>query len=1081
MSCQWRHNSHDNWEMTQSNPPSELPNDPIISTSSNPDERSSSPAVQDEHTQQSCDSSAQKMADSLFSNAAQAETEPIPRDNYMPSPEDMLLPDSPTHASLPSDFEEHITSRRITETGAMQPTEIGSGHIAGRGNSNIAASDESDGDFEMSESEGDGSDSTYIVESSTRRGKKRASDKKATSKASGRSQTAAKSDAQNASVAKEAKQENSMKGRLRKVEITSKAASKRTKQVATTTGMQNPPANTKAKPVATQSRTSRHFQKGNKDRGPEDSNKAIQKPQPPPREQRFKIKQATPRLPKKSFYGGSNDDPSTQAAQDTNKGTKPQLMSNTGPGVKQSLSTREQLYPASPIRVDDSDDGDDYVWYPPESPAKEHRSPLKALIGSKPLSKMPEVAVGPNSKKKRSPVHLEPKLINSKSSTTRTHGQESNNSRDSNLRSHRTRRQEALHIEDPMPHEPEQPKNQKPDISGSNPNPKPDKDIILTRMKKKSNKTDKRKSVPMRILEKPPAEAATAKRDSGPGEDTDIAPIRRHAPAESQAANTRGAYENELATSTSVANATKDDVEQTAPRSPAIHKEPEYLVELHDNQDYHPGMRCGSPKQGLSDNYLGNIKSSAKQKVSVYNESSEETESKITQKISPVQRVKALLPVKSADHGPGEAQIRDAQKGLGDLNIHINQARKTSIPVNSQKPLHIEAEDHKRFGINLAETTKRSNITKSDSSLEPSGIMLGNEVVFGRNSLRELQQPAEYKEKFRFSDEYQAWFNHKMSWPQQTPLNFEPQLHQASVLSSADRLQPRVDGSTRPTTLKDIENHQHVSNPKSRMILPSSPSERPLVRNTNDLMPQTPQLHPKSVEFASRIAQGYEQADFHQEADLEVFNERASYEPAKKQLSWFQPKVTTKPRIDSKHLPPEPDDLIASHNEKGSGYSRYSKQQSKPILKPRYEEKWQKAVEAASGGVVDTLHFISTSLLEHLRTREESVFAIVHEYRRNGTKVSEKLFKRQAEECRIASTAVEQKCLEITTLYETLSKETQGFRAKYSSKRRDQAYVEWQQQTARTRDAIRKARDEATLGRGQGSVPTSVFEIDTSP
>ncbi|KAI1649689.1 uncharacterized protein F4817DRAFT_12525 [Daldinia loculata] len=1064
MSCQWRHNSHDNWEMTQSNPPSELPNDPIISTSSNPDERSSSPAIQDEHTQQSCGVSTQEIADSLFSNAAQAETEPIPRDHYMPSPEDMLLPDSPSHPSLPSDFEDHITSRRITETEATQPPEIDSKHIAGRENGNISISDESASDFEMSESEGDGSDSTYIVGASTRRGKKKASDKKAASKAS-RSQATAKSDAQNASVAKEAKQANAIKGRPRKVESTSKTASKRTKQAANTTGVQNPPANPKAKPVATQSRTSRYFQKGNKDGSLENLDKAIQKPQSSPGEQRVKLKPSTARLPKKSFYGGSNDDPSAQVAQDTNKGTKPQSMSNTGSGVKQSSSNRKQLYPASPIRVDDSDDGDDYVWYPPESPAKEHKPPPKAPISSKPSSNMPEVAVGPNSKKKRSPVQSEPKLRNSKNSTTRTYGQKSNKSTDSNTQSQGTRRQEALHIEEPMLSESEQPKNQKPDISGSNPIPKPDKNIALTRVKKESNKTDKRKSVPARVLEKSPTEATTAKRDSEPGEDTDIVPPRRHAPAESQAASTQRAPGKELATSPSVASVTKDEVEQTAPGSLTIHKEPEYLFELHGNQDHHPIMQSGSPKQGLSDNYLDNLKVSTKQKIPDHNENSKEAKSKITQKLSSVQRVKSPPPAQSTGSGQGEAHTRDAQKGLGDLNIHVEQVHKTSIPANGPKSLHMEAEGYKKYGINLAETTKRSNISKPDSSLKPSSIIVGNGVVFERNPLQEPQQPTEYKEQFRFSDEHQAWFNHKISWPQQMPLNFESQLHQASVLSSADRLQPLADSSMRPTTLKDMDNHQHVSNPKSRIIFPSSPSERPLARNTNDLMPQAPQLHPKSVEFASRIAQGYEQADFHQEANREVVNERTIYEPAKQQLSWFQPKVATKSRMDTKHLPPESADFVGLYNGKGS--RGYGKQQSNLTSKPRYEAKWQEAVEAASSGVVDTLHFISTSLLEHLRTREESVFAIVHEYRRNGTKVSEKLVKRQTEEWRNASTAVEQKCLEVATLYEALSKETQGFRAKCSSKRRDQAYAEWQQQTARVKDAIRKAREETTLGREQ--------------
>ncbi|OTB18248.1 hypothetical protein K445DRAFT_245105 [Daldinia sp. EC12] len=226
-------------------------------------------------------------------------------------------------------------------------------------------------------------------------------------------------------------------------------------------------------------------------------------------------------------------------------------------------------------------------------------------------------------------------------------------------------------------------------------------------------------------------------------------------------------------------------------------------------------------------------------------------------------------------------------------------------------------------------------------------------------------------------------------------------------------------------------------------------------------MSPAPQLHPKSVDFASRIVQGYEQADSREEVERGVVNERPGYHPMK-QLTWFHPKATTKLRVGFKHPFPEPSDPTGFHN--GEGPRTYSRQQNNLTSTPKNETRWQKAVEAATSGVADTLHFISTSLLEHLRTREEKIFAIVREYRRNGIRISENLVKRQTEEWRDTSAAVEGKCLEVANLYEALSEETESFRVKCMSKHRSQAYTKWQEQAARAKDAMRIAKEETTSG-----------------
>ncbi|KAI1466708.1 uncharacterized protein F4812DRAFT_460271 [Daldinia caldariorum] len=1032
MSCQWRQNSHDNWEMTQSNPPSELPNDPIISTSSNPDERSSSPAIKNEQTQ---GESGQPMTRSLFSQAALADTEPIPRDNYMPNPYDMLVPDSPSHRSFASDFDDHIKLRRKTEAEATQTPGEGSRDIAGRQSDCSTVSDESDGDFEMPESDGDGSDSTYIAEATPRRGKKKAPDKKGNKK--------------DVSVAKESNQANSTKGRQRKAEPASNTAPKRTKQIASPVDTQN----TKAKPLTTQNLKSRHFQKADKDQELGKHDKVVRNSPSSPSEKQAKPKPSAARLPKKSFYGGRKDDIPTQVAQRDNASTKPQSVFDPKSGSKQSSGSQKQVRPASPIVIEDGDEGGDAQYILPSSAKEKERSSLKGPGLNKASLSGLEVDVGANSKKKRSPLQPEPKLKNPKSNTTRTYGQKSNKNIDKFMDFHEQKSQEALQTAQPMPFKSKQPKSQKPNVSDSGPNIVPSRNPAFAPMKVESNGSTERNTVTANNSEKSQAEAIMD--DPEPGMDADAVSSRRGTYEGPGVPSAHKVSENNSDALVFAEGIAGDEAEQTAFESPAIHKELKYSVEVQGSHALHSGKQGGSPSQGLSNNSWDNSKVLGKQEVPNQDKNSKGLESKPDFKTSLDQEAKSLSSGQSGYSSQREIRRRDTQKSLGDFGVPVDHGNKaTSLTGSKQSPL-VGSEGHYQVNMNPGEAIQCSNIRKEFSSRTA-----GNEGVLGYNPLQRRQELAEYEETFPSSDVHQVQYSHERSVPLRAPPKLEPQPPPA-FLPSVNYSKPRAEGIAQSDTLNDPDNHRYIPDPKYRMASKSSPSEIPLAESTDGLMSPAPQLHPKSVDFASRVAQGYEREEPHRNVERRAVDRKTNHQPAK-QLSWARPKVTMDPRDGLKRPFPEPIGSMGVYD--GKGPRAHSKQHNNPTLGSKNETRWKKAVEDASDSVIDTLHFISMSLLEHLRTREQKIFTIVNEYKRNGTRVTENIAKHQAEEWHNISAMAEKRCLEFATLYEALSEKTEDFRSRCMSKHRSQAYAEWQQQTARVKNAIRIAREETISG-----------------
>ncbi|KAI2468798.1 hypothetical protein F4781DRAFT_251142 [Annulohypoxylon bovei var. microspora] len=1009
MSCQWRQKSHDSWEMTLSNPPSELPNDPIISTSSNPDERSSSPATRSEKSQSFRAASETQIGDSLFSNAAQEETEPIPRDSDMPSPEDMLIviPDSPSNSSLKSDIDDHISSLRSEQPQMMEHPKPDPKTRHLKEKASATKPDPEDDAFELSESGRQESDSSYVGETSRRLGKKKAPGKSMRGKATGKLQPVTKSNTQNTSATiKGSKKVTAQKGRPQKKDMTTKAASKRSKPV-------------------------------NKEKKSEQPDEVIPNSQPLPIKNQANRVQPVTRISKKSFFTELENGKSTQATQIADTKTQPKPNSGIIAGKKQSSNNRDHIPPASPIRAC----GDD-VWYLPGSPEKQDHNPLPKVQSKKRISPtMPGVAVGPNSKKKRSPVQSGPAQRNIKKSTTRNYGQKPAHHLGGSEFFDNRKDQEAQHKEQPKPTEAKQSSDQNVDSSDQGLDPVPNNSVHIEIEKKEVNKKN---LILPKSSGKPAPEATTTDQVPKLGMNTaQMSPGKRVLPNPPEA-DAKVIPEKQSRPSAPIPNNTNKQTTETGFQTSMVRENSDGLRESGENLVLQSKTTDGSLSNFQVDDFLDDHLESASQEVPDRIEHIKEDE--IKRKYSPAKRTQPPLPVPLADSDQQKTRMSDEQKNPGKFDICLNQPQRD---LNSSEMRYLcfeESDDSNQRHETPVQIATRSMVSELGSPSRPSKAAAGNLATFQRSLLQEPRQPTNYEEQFKLPARPQVPFDNSMPRPLQMTSDFESRLVQANVPLPASHIYPQA--------LEHLDNYK----PISRAVLsPSSSVKRP-AKHTEDIVPQALQLHPKSIDFARRVAEGQKQTDY---SKIDEGPHGMANHQSAKELPWPQPKSAVGLRDASRLSPSKVDDLGDFFGQSVRGHGRKSREQTS---KPDYETKWREAVDEASEGVVDTLHFISTNLLEHLRTRDESIIAVVEEYKRNGAKVSERLSKRQIGEWLQASTTAKQKCLELATVYGELSGKAQDLRSKCLSKHRSQAYAEWQRQITRIRGAVRAAREEATLG-----------------
>ncbi|KAI0383975.1 hypothetical protein F5Y04DRAFT_25354 [Hypomontagnella monticulosa] len=1056
MSCEWRRTSHDQWELTQSNPPSELLDDPIVSTSSNPDERSSSPTTRSRMSPNSRNKPGDQTGESQFTNAAQAETEPIPRDNDFPNPEDMLNPDS---SSFASDFGEHIALRQANGNGAeiVESPELDSKKVPSKKNIRARRLDSDDEDFEILKSDGQGSDSSYVEEKPKRRGKKAAPSKKVRSKAHSKPRTVARgSNNYGPAIIKDTKQPSITKGQPRKANTAFKTSSKQiepaTKAPDTQT-RQKPTTKHTAKAVETANPASRRIQGAHKGKDVDlvipDSQAAL-----PSQEKQVARRLLVPRLPKKSFYNELESGPSTQLTPETSDNVGPQLKSNFKGANGQSTSAQNHVPSASPVRGNYDD-----IWCPPSSPDKQEGNLLPedhGEVAGEALTVVPNAAAGPNSKKKRGLAPVQLKSGNTRKGAMRTYGQKPPQNSGSNGHFRELESREAEAKKQSRSASSKQLQDQQEDIPRRTAKPRPTGLGAESRSLRDGGKEFEQECTQARTTEEPVFEVIDS--DSASKQSISVAPTLpgERTPPKLRGTNSQTLSKKQKFAPASVVNIV-DEMERTATQTTTFHINPENPRESSECRNKEANIEDHLSKDTRATHCSSHFQQKITEQISGRAEALKELSK---EKPCSAKQIHPTRP--SPDIKPSQrmADTSDVLRDSGDISM---QPQTITTPPTGRRPSPEKTNTYQKIDTSPVEIIQYSKVGESRSPLAPLNTTTRNMAHFGRNPVKQTQQPSSREERFRVLEEPRGSTGHDMEglpWNPQVASGFGLHSAQQEILPPVDRVQPQTHIMTNPKISENLENRRPTSNHVVQSVMSPSTNIGYSPRDRQDFVPPVPKLNPKSVDFARRVAQGQKQIGLSEEIGQEIPVSEESYHSIKR-LSRPQYQVPVK-RRDEYELQRSETDKVAYFN-RGRSSKEYS-QRSIPSSRPRQDIKWQDAVEAASTGVVDALHLISMNILGHLRTREQSVFAIIQEYKRNGTRISARLAKRQAEEWLNVSAASGQKCSELATMYGELSKEAQQFRAKCLSKHREQAYTEWQRQTARVKAALRTARQDAELG-----------------
>ncbi|KAI1082725.1 hypothetical protein F5B20DRAFT_596989 [Whalleya microplaca] len=310
---------------------------------------------------------------------------------------------------------------------------------------------------------------------------------------------------------------------------------------------------------------------------------------------------------------------------------------------------------------------------------------------------------------------------------------------------------------------------------------------------------------------------------------------------------------------------------------------------------------------------------------------------------------------------------------------------------------------------------------------------------YGRTPLQELQQPADIPSRMH------------------TAADSEPTVLKPNISPVTGYPKFRDRNLDKQLFMKDKRVNRSMPSRASQQVMSPSSGAENYTKDSENPAAQAPQLHPKSVSFAFDVAKGQNEVEKSQGLHQDRLSELQRRQPDKQLLS-SQHDKTAWSRNSFGLAEPRPSYLGVPNESSPKG--RNDTQAGKVTSQRSREGKWRAAVDSACSGVVDALHHVSNDLLQHLRTREESLACVVDEYKRNATKIGRELARRQQQERRSASKMYEKKCLELANNYKHLSSGSKTLRADASSKDRTQAYSEWQRQTTHVKLAIHTAKKE---------------------
>ncbi|KAI0013529.1 hypothetical protein F4779DRAFT_400119 [Xylariaceae sp. FL0662B] len=438
---------------------------------------------------------------------------------------------------------------------------------------------------------------------------------------------------------------------------------------------------------------------------------------------------------------------------------------------------------------------------------------------------------------------------------------------------------------------------------------------------------------------------------------------------------------------------------------------------------------------------------------------------------NPSKRVYSVQPtgrIRPFHQDPSDGS-EDSKNG-GEI-IYENRSFNAPIsPEEDRESVPQEAAGYQQVEIPPKKLSRRSTINEvgdlvqSGADFLPAAVARNTATSSERFPLQELDQPANCEHRFKPFEKSQNISVHDIPSRFHEDTESEPMILKPSIRSENSYQEFQGHRPAKQIAINDAKVNQSIPSRAYQPVMSPSSDTGYYMKATENLLPQAsqaPQLHPKSVSFALEIAKDEKEA----ERSQGLGREKPS-EPQYRQLD---------KNVSSQHG-------ITAWSRKGlgltgpgAGYSAGPTKFSPKLVndtsadvsfkassRTTYEEKWRDAVDLACSSVVDALHQVSSSLLQHLRTREESLDCIIDEYKRNSAKIGAGLARRQEQERRDASKIYQHKCLQLANMYKELSSGSKIFHSDASAKDRNQAYTEWQRQTTHIKLAISTTKKEMT-------------------
>ncbi|KAI2613717.1 uncharacterized protein GGS25DRAFT_12262 [Hypoxylon fragiforme] len=588
----------------------------------------------------------------------------------------------------------------------------------------------------------------------------------------------------------------------------------------------------------------------------------------------------------------------------------------------------------------DDDGNDDDPWYIPESPRerKQNSQPNAKANEDQNSLGTPDMVISPNSKKKRRPLQsIQPrtKTRNAAKATAYKNGRASPQDLDESKyfassksqkpqRNKRSKEVESRQLEQ----EEAKSSRQRPIYILDNPG-------SLNHAEEGTDETCKQTAARSHISEEAPAE--TIPRDQALQKDLEIAPVQQEGPiimeppglAEARSARSPPEEQIHAAPLTAITAKYRDQEIALPTAAPEV---PEVLDEPKESLNQQSAMAETLSENVVRETCHDDHTILSVDKVTNGSDNHGEIDSK--ENSEPMGKATSSLPAYHSSSGR-ESQTRNVKEDSASRHVYVGESQ------HAPTFLSIKANSYKLPDRTAARINRRLVTSDLGSPSNPSLVVAGNAEK------RENNPPDGVHQSFHDQPRYSVPNNIWMSLNNDIP---EPM----QVTSDFETLPPKGHAPPQPTHIRyqvhspeyqsqqDTVECRHKLNSKPHVGITLSKTATFVGGNEKEYV--LPQLHPKSIAFATKISKEQKQADDFEEVDQETTNETETCRSTRKP-TWLGPQDSANPR----------------DNHRGASLKSIRSGRSSDLeSKPRNEERWENAVNVASDGVIDALHHIST-------------------------------------------------------------------------------------------------------------------------